>query len=61
MMLVCLECPGEQCCTLQMPDCRKHIPIICKSPDEIMIIVPKWMEVPKKENVYQDPLDRPME
>jgi hypothetical protein len=44
-----------------MPDDRKPVPIICKSPDEITVLVPRWMEVPPKENVYQDPLDRSLE
>ena len=61
MMLVCLECPGEQCCTLQMPAERNEIPVLCKAPNKIGVIVPRWMEVPKKENVYLDPLDRVME
>ena len=58
MMLVCLECPGEQCCSLQMPDDRTAVPIICKKPTEVLVMIPRWMEVPPKENIYQDPLDR---
>jgi hypothetical protein len=43
---------------LQMPDDRTAVPIICKKPTEVLVMIPRWMEVPPKENIYQDPLDR---
>ena len=58
MMLVCLECPGEQACALNMPDDRAQFPIFCTPDTQGRIRQPKWLEVPPKENIYQDPLDR---
>lgn len=69
MMLVCLECPGEQACTLNMPDDRAYRPVVCCERNEKTHLLnptlkkPVWVVVPSreeltKENIYLDPMDR---